>query len=301
VRKLQRSSERLVQRVNELYHDLTNEQYACVHPEIFEQEKGRWEGIAKQFLNHAKPITVLDIGTGTGFVPNSIARFLKRDDTFVCSDISRGILDVAKKNIIGHNLPCRFKFVKIRSQVPYQLPFETAVANVITMNSVLHHIKETDVFLSEIDRVLEPSGLLLIGHEPNKRFYRNVFLRSIRATFRAAHCLIRHMRNGDRPFVQQACTRVNCTLIDEKLIDKPLSSSDIASIVDIKSEEGFEPESLLKKYDLLYIETYDHLFGIITQQFKSGFTRKCEDLLRKRLPKHGRLFFVVLRKSPEGL
>lgn len=291
---------RMVQRVNELYHDLTSEHYDNMHPEVFQEEKERWERIAKRFLNHNEPITVLDIGTGTGFVPIAIGRYLKRDDVFVCSDISSGILNVARRNVARNNLPCKFKFVKIHPTVPYRLPFETAVGDVVTMNSVLHHIEETDVFLEEVGRVLKPNGLLFVGHEPNRYFYRNVFLRSIRAVFRTAYFSMRHMKDGDSTFVRQACTRINNTLTEEKLISKPLSSNEIARIVDIKSEEGFEPKSLLQKSDLLYVETYNHLFGIITSRFSNRFTRKCEEILRKRFQKQGRLFFVVLRKSPEG-
>jgi len=301
VKKSERFSERLVQRVNELYHDLTYEQYASVHPEIFEREKERWRRITRQFLNHAQPITVLDVGTGTGFVPNTIARLLGRDDIFICSDISKCMLSAAKKDLVGRKLPCKFRFVKIRSHVPYQLPFETAAVDMVTMNSVLHHVQETDAFLREIDRVLKPNGLLLIGHEPNKHFYRNAFLRSTRAILRTGYYLIRQMENGDLPSVRQEFIRINCTLMDEKLVNKPLSSGDITRIVDIRSEQGFAPESLCRRthatYELLYVETYNHLFGIIAEQLSNRLTRKCDNLLRRRFPKHGRLFFVVLRKS----
>jgi len=55
MRKSYRSlSEKLVQRVNELYHDFTSEQYNYSHPEIFDIEKERWERIFPVYLNSSK-------------------------------------------------------------------------------------------------------------------------------------------------------------------------------------------------------------------------------------------------------
>ncbi|MHA1788791.1 MAG: methyltransferase domain-containing protein [Candidatus Helarchaeota archaeon] len=50
---------------------------------------------------------------------------------------------------------------------------------VITLNSVLHHIPDVDKFLSEVEELLVKDGLLIIAHEPNKLFYTNLILREI--------------------------------------------------------------------------------------------------------------------------
>jgi ubiquinone/menaquinone biosynthesis C-methylase UbiE len=60
------------------------------------------------------------------------------------------MLKVAKRNIYKQNFACLFKFIEINNQVPFSLPFETQSTYVITMNSVLHHISDTDTFLKEL-------------------------------------------------------------------------------------------------------------------------------------------------------
>ena len=313
-------SERLTQRVNELFHDFTREQYEYRHPEIIEQERERWERLANRFLNFTNYITIVDIGTGTGFVPLTIANSLREGDTFVCSDISKGILEVAKRNITAQDLKCRFEFVKLEGNVPFRLPFDTRSIDVMTMNSVLHHIKDTDTFLKEVDRSLKPEGLLFIGHEPNKRFYKHRFLHY--------NYLILSLISNPMPFVvsvidkigkrthtsnilrriyhllcpaqrkeYEIWRRIYGIVLNEGLVTENLLVSDIPRIVDIRDKEGFEPESLFPRYDLLNIETYNHLSWVGIKHHGSRLLSKYENWLQTKFPKCGVTFFIVLRKG----
>ena len=142
--------EKLVQRVNELYYDLEFAQYEKKHQSIFIIEKKRWRNIAKSYLNFESQIKIIDIGTGTGFVPLTIGEIFKKEDLFICSDISNKILNLAKKNIETSNFQCEFKFVKLNSQIPFKLSFNSNYADIITMNSLLHHIFDTNKFLMEV-------------------------------------------------------------------------------------------------------------------------------------------------------
>jgi len=304
-------SEKLVQRLNELYYDFTNEQYHNSHPEIFIQERERWERIARQFLNFTNPITIVDIGTGSGFVPLTIAKFTKKEDIFICSDISKDILDIAKHNIEKQNFHCKLKFVKIKNQVPYQLPFEIESIDVITMNSVLHHVKDTNTFLGQIDRVLKPNGLLFIGHEPNKYFYDNKFLLYnyliidpkfiVYKLFKRLHLekiikKIYYLISPKKKDYKKITNKINEVLLREKLIKKSLLCEEIDEIKDIKAQEGFQPDSLLPHYKLLLFETYNHIFRVIIKHYNNSIIRKYDNLLKTKYPKDGATFFIVLKK-----
>jgi ubiquinone/menaquinone biosynthesis C-methylase UbiE len=296
-----------------------SEQYHHRHPEIFELEKDRWVRIAGRFFDFAKPIKINDIGTGTGFVPLTIAKFLKIEDTFICSDISKNILGVAERNIKKQNFQCQFEFVKIESRIPFQLPFETESAEVLTVNSVLHHIENTSVFLSELDRILKPQGLVFIGHEPNKYFHENTFLRcnhffinnilnprlvvsqvstklGVEKIVRKIYYFMNSMKERIASEFEKITDKINESLLKENLINTPLLSEEITGITDIKDCEGFKPDLLLPHYELLHLETYNHILRVSIERHDGFVIRRYDSLLKKKYPKEGATFFVVLKK-----
>jgi ubiquinone/menaquinone biosynthesis C-methylase UbiE len=314
-------SEKLVQRVNELHFDYLREKYRPI--EIFDFEVDRWKRITKQFLDTLNSKIIVDIGTGTGFVPLTIADLLDKDSIFICSDISQQILEVAEKNIKKKNFQCRFEFIKIESQVPFRLPFNSNYADVITINSVLHNIKEPNTFLNEIDRILKPNGIIFIGHEPNKYFHENRFLKynylilnslinpkflltkigekiHLIKLFKLIYHFINKERGREYANYSAACQEINKILLKEGLINRPLTLEEINKIVDIKAEEGFKFDLLFPDYKLLYFETYNHLSWVYLEHHKNFFIQRYEKYLSKKFPKYGSNFFIVLKKSYLG-
>ncbi len=313
-------SDRLVQRVNELYHDAINERYHEHHPEILEQEKERWLRLARQHLTSAHPAKVLDIGTGTGFVPLTIAPLLGPTDTIICSDISRGILDAARRNLEKEKPACDIEFVKLEVATPYRLPLPDASVDVVTINSVLHHVADTEDFLMEVDRVLRAGGLVLVAHEPNRRFRRTLFLQANYALmyaltepklvlFRAARrlrldrplkALYYRARPGKRPAAQEyesIMQSINETVLAEALVSRPLRTEEIEELVDIRDREGFTPGRLMPGYELLHLETYNHMLWVTIRHQGSRLVRRYESWLGRRYPAAGATFFTVLRKG----
>jgi ubiquinone/menaquinone biosynthesis C-methylase UbiE len=309
-------SARVVQRVNELFHDFAAEQYDELHPEIVVQEKDRWDRVAAVFLGRKRThsIRVVDVGCGAGFVPLSIAGLLREGDLFACSDVSSGILEVAKRKIEERRFDCGFEYVKIDSDLPFKLPFDSGLADVVTVNSVLHHVKDVSVFLQEVDRIVKVGGLLFIGHEPNRYFYEHRFLwwnylllaSFSRVTGKFVSSLVHRGQNEwgevDREFEDSVTRRINETLKEEGLTKSRLSTEDIMKIVDYQyfvAERGFVPESLLSNYEVSYIETSDHLSFISYYWRAVPFIRLYDGLLEKSFPKCGAVFFVVLKKIRE--
>lgn len=304
-------SEQLVQRVNELFHDFTGEQYESLYPEILAQEKERWEKTAAQFLAFMHPIRIVDIGTGTGFVPLRIAGMLRKGDIFICSDISRGILEVARRNIQKCQFDCEFKFAKIDPQMPFKLEFDTCFADVVTMNSVLHHVKDTNAFLNEIDRILKPNGLLFIGHEPNRYFYESrflvqnyLFLNRLFALYAKLHSYVQGKEPSreseqSRSYYRDISQKISEILVQEGLINGHLSAEEITKIVDYQyfaAERGFLPNGLLSNYGLMHIETSDHLSWVSYLHRNIHLIRMYDNWLKKTFPRSGSVFFVVLKK-----
>lgn len=307
-------SDLLVQRVNELYHDAVSEKYENSHPEIFKRLPPRWQRIAPQFLTTNKSLTILDLGTGTGFVPLMVAPHLKKKDKFICSDISSNILSVAKENIQQYHFQNKFGFVKIDAQQSYTLPFNNNSMDIVTVNSMLHHIKDTRRFLDEIDRVLKPRGLLFIAHEPHRPFHRHRFLKMQARIWQVFLCprqtitRIARILNFTpvleclyytflKPKVnnQEITEEINKTLLEQGLITEPIAPRDIKKITDIQVE-GFKLESILPEYKLVLLETYNHLSDDIAKKYNNNFILAYERFLERKFPHHGNQFFLIKQK-----
>jgi ubiquinone/menaquinone biosynthesis C-methylase UbiE len=163
-----------VAKVNEVWHDIEAEAYQRNHPEIFVDEIRQWRRITRHLASfNACKIRLLDVGTGTGFVPIQLKEFLKSSDYLVCSDLSSKMLQVCRRNLIREGLACQIEFIKLDDKgVIYNgEPFD-----IITLNSVLHHVLDYESMLHQLDKLLKRGGYLVIAHEPNRRYVNHKFL-----------------------------------------------------------------------------------------------------------------------------
>jgi SAM-dependent methyltransferase len=318
-------SEALVLRVNEIYHDVEEAEYENRHPEIFQREAERWRALAGRFISgHAGPIRLLDVGSGTGFVPAQVGPFLREGDVLICSDISARMLEVCRRSVLAKGFTCRCEFLKLDGR---SVPLAGGFCDIITMNSVLHHIPDFTPFLSEMDRLLRAGGVLIIGHEPNRLFYQDLLLwqgsrlagwlldprAAAGATLRRLR-LIDLARHVMRPFSHDLSSHhktvdaVNDRLLTEKLIDRPLTIDQMTELVDIQSptaggihrERGIDVHQIIEQYlphfELSHFETYNHLGD--RAHAGGRLTLRFEAWLRRRYPESGATLLAVLRKTP---
>ncbi len=315
--------EQLVLRVNEIFHDVEGPAYENRHPEIFRDEVQRWKRIAARFIApSAGPLRLLDIGSGTGFVPLQVGLFLQADDTLICSDLSAAMLRACERNVSAAGLACRCEYSKLDGRT---LGGRDASCDFVTLNSVLHHIPDLPAFLAEIDRVLKPGGRLIVGHEPNKRFYQRPAMRfrefAAAMLFAPKHCaasalrelgLINLAKGALRPIhsglsaQQRTVHEVNRRLLDERMITEPLTADRITELVDIRSptaggfhrDRGIDPHEIiaghLPGYVLEHLETYNHLGDHVSS--RNRLTRWYQERLRATLPHDGATFLAVYRK-----
>jgi ubiquinone/menaquinone biosynthesis C-methylase UbiE len=305
----------LVLRCNELFHDLEGEGYEDVHPEIFERETLRWQRTLENFLPKIQgDVSALDIGAGTGFVGKLLLPMLSNGATFTAADVSTTMLKVCQVNLAALRTPVHVQVQKITDE---SLPFPDESFNLITMNSVLHHVPNPTALLQEIIRVLAPGGIVMIGHEPNALFFRSRFL-FLHARF-IHHCTWKRLAalllkalglyQCIVPAEQKSShilPRINQTLIAEGLIKNPLTAQELSALVDIHSptagglraEEGFDATTLFNAWippmRILRRTTYNHLLKM------SGRWRVMapyERFLEQFLPNHGSSFFLVAEKA----
>lgn len=311
-------TEDFIIRVNEVYHDIEAKDYQRRHPEIFVYEKERWISIIHKIIAEKKDGWVfLDIGAGTGFVPVTIAKFLDKKDVFFCTDISQKSLDICKENIKSQRHECTFKFIKTNGNT-FDVPDNSV--NIVTINSVLHHIPLFGVLFNEVKRILKKDGYLVLCHEPNRAYYTNWFLLLNHGIFSLILKPQWHLKKILRilglknvlKFLYNRFSRsgkfindVNKKLLDERIIINPLTSFEISEIVDIQlygveSEKshrrGISIESLLRNnlnnFSILYLETYNHL-GMLSNTNKA--TRFYSRVLKHWFPYSGGDFCLVLK------
>jgi len=306
--------------VNKVFHDVDKNAYESKHPEIFDEEIIRWQTIGEKFLKK-RSLTLLDIGTGTGFVHLQIEKFLKKGDTIICSDISEEIMNVHKKRITNKAIPYEVLFLKLDGR---RIPLDSSSLDVVTMNSVLHHIPNINQILREINRVLRLGGLLVIAHEPNKSYYGN-------KTLLAAYILSSFFFNPRQIAVELSMvmrifepvrqivgrydpevhnynsivSEVNKRLLNDTIIEKPLTAAELTRIVDIHSpgaggtykNRGIDPQKVIRdnlsNYLVEHFETYGHLR--LTSQ-KNSSTKKIDAMLKSKFPNDGSLFALVAKK-----
>ncbi|MHC4166386.1 MAG: class I SAM-dependent methyltransferase [Planctomycetota bacterium] len=312
-RILEKLDSRLVHRINEIYHNLENAYYDTRHDEILKSEPLFWKNSAERFVRRENEIVCLDFGTGTGFVPEIIGPYMKKGDSLICCDVSAEMLTVCEDKLTKMHLKCECSFHKIDDEA---LPVHDGSVDVITVNSVLHHIYDLNSFVAECERLLKPSGLMVVAHEPNRvrRLpLHGAVVRGLAGTvFRPKDVFFKIAERV--PFMESLMRRVlsrissgyrrrnamlaeiSRQLRDEKLLDFDLRGTEIQQMVDFQAQSGFDLQELLEgvfcNFELVESESYCHL-GFPAGSRAAVFV---EEYLASRWPNAGREIRFILKK-----
>lgn len=138
----------------------------CVH-EYFQRVATQWDTLRSNYydeavivktLEHA-PIsrtqTVVDVGTGTGFVAAGLAPLARQ---VIGVDFSDAMLAMARENVAHFGLTN----VEFRQGEFGHLPLDDAIGDVVVANMALHHAPEPAVALREMARVCKLGGHVVI-------------------------------------------------------------------------------------------------------------------------------------------
>ncbi len=100
----------------------------------------------------------VDLGCGTGTV---LRQMLAKSQGVIGVDISSGMLDACRQNL--SDLTDAGKNVSLRIGELEHLPLRDHEAEFASVNLVLHHLQNPELALSEIRRILSPTGRLFIA------------------------------------------------------------------------------------------------------------------------------------------
>lgn len=117
----------------------------------------QWRKKVLKIVKKEQPKTILDIATGTGDLAILLSK--TNPEKIVGLDLSNGMLEVGRKKISEKNLDHLITMVQGDSE---NLPFENSSFDVITVSFGVRNFENLNQGLSEILRVLKPSGTLVV-------------------------------------------------------------------------------------------------------------------------------------------
>src|SRR5947207_5635790 len=129
------------------------------------------EKIDRTFVQHVarlierpgKPVSgvALDVGCGPGQIPIMMAqRWPGLRITGL--DAAPTMIEQARKNAAAAQVAISFQVLRVGPETKGRLPFDDGVFDVVTCNSVLHHLPEPVAVLDEMARVAKPGGAVLL-------------------------------------------------------------------------------------------------------------------------------------------
>jgi ubiquinone/menaquinone biosynthesis C-methylase UbiE len=146
--------------VNRAYHTVESRQYDVLHAEMFLGLEPVWQRLTRWLPAQPQRLTVLDIGSGTGLVPEYLNRLCpNRIAKVTALDPCQAMLDEQKSK------ESRWAFAVERILGDTGALPPDAAFDVVTVNSVLHHIVELREFCSHVTRLLKPGGVLLTAQD----------------------------------------------------------------------------------------------------------------------------------------
>ncbi|HOA75361.1 MAG TPA: class I SAM-dependent methyltransferase [Phycisphaerae bacterium] len=307
---------RLVRRVNQLYHDLTQDVFDVEHRYRHRVERSFWHDVSRMLGDNDGVVagrTVVDLACGTGFVTQILAEAMHPQDRLIAIDISPAALDSAARKCRPHRL-------QQAVADGARLPLADESVDLFAINAALHHMPDPIGVLQEVDRVLKPAGLFALGFEPNLHHFRSPMARVAHGVDRLAWYAnprqnVRRFRaylglggqDASCESDRAVCRMISECLQSEGLIDEPLNPAAILDMVDAHARgaaehAGFDAvaliEALFPKYELIRLVSSDYL-GEAPRRFRP--VRSALDaVLRMMLPAHGSLFSMVVRKCVRG-
>jgi ubiquinone/menaquinone biosynthesis C-methylase UbiE len=240
----------LVREFNRIFYEAEAGIYDARHPEIIEGDRGWWDEAVRKYvrpIDQREGLRIVDIGSGTGFVGEVLSSYLSERDHLICYDLSPEML-VQSRQKLNNSSRCRLNFINGEASL---LPFCSNSFDLITINSLLHHLQDCRSLFGELSRLLKKGGYIMVSHEPNKLYFASAFRRFAASAYK--------FLGGGKSITTQLQQRINQGLKSHNLTNQELSKEEILKVVEyqspveqatfrVRKDKGFVPRELAREY-----------------------------------------------------
>lgn len=249
--------EKFQERINIVFHNFESAHYDSMHTDMSNSLQEQVSLLVNDVISFKKienkQLSLLDIGCGTGLSTEFVLKSDLEPNIGKISllDTSINMLNEAEKKAKNWNKPYEL--------INGYLDSVTGKFDIIIICSVLHHIPELDVFLDQVDKVLNPGGILIHLQDPNldhlndseymqrKAQYKKELDSKKEKNSKSISSIIprpmlrwvkRHLNRKDY------IDHINDQLLKEKTITKRMTADEIWSVTDIHVETEHEAKGI---------------------------------------------------------
>ena len=291
--------------INRIFHDFQCHVYDNMQEHMHKEEAAYWQGLARRAMKLAAcdgPRTVMDYGCGTGMVAGVFSGVLGVADRLICMDISEGMLDRTRQRLAGAAAKTEFICGEAFSQGP------DGPVDIITLNSVLHHLPRPVEHLKQLASFLRPGGVLVVAHEPNRKWMDNPVMRGANRLKGKASQLVHKLRRrpatqageGGRGFTADVAAAIN----EAGVVSWEVKRQEVTKLANIHAPDDGKGDGLAFDVQALSQEVAAELTLVETETkaplggygYKNPLLTTVEQALCKAFPDDGSLFMVIWRK-----
>jgi ubiquinone/menaquinone biosynthesis C-methylase UbiE len=127
-----------------------------IHQRFSSNSYGWFKWIFDPLLDLPANARILELGCGPGLLWKENIDRIPAGWNITLSDLSSGMLDAARRNLVVTGRAFQFKEIDAQS-----IPFEDETFDAVVANHMLYHVSDRPKAIAEVNRVLKPNGRLL--------------------------------------------------------------------------------------------------------------------------------------------
>jgi len=295
--------------INRIFHNVQCHVYDHMQEHMHREEEAAWQSLARRALLLAGgdgSRAVMDYGCGTGMVAGVFSRLLGITERLICMDISEGMLERSRQRLEGSPVPVEYICGEAFTSGP------EGELDIVALNSVLHHLPRPVEHLKQLASFLRPGGLLVVAHEPNRRWLDNPVMRGANRLKGQASALVHRLRGraapsvpataeGGKGFTADVAEAIN----QAQVVPWEVKSQEVTKLANIHAPDdgkgdglAFDVDALsgelTAELELLESETKAPLGGY---GYRNLMLKAVERGLSGAYPDDGSLFSVIWRKK----